>query len=463
MSPTLSILITTSLYLFHLARAGPYAGSTVSVLIPFTEAGSMTTPFSSRYHIPIQLSTGPPGTTINTHHVYNPFVDTGSTGLLLPATDIPGFTVPTGPGAERGWQYLTSSKTLYGGWWIEKDVFFNANNDMPIVKSTVKILAVTERTKECSDLQIHGDLYTCPESPSSDLRDFHGILGIGFGRRGPDQPQAFPDRNPALKASTIGGRAATWPTFHRGYQIDQRGITIGLTDENMVPFTIGRQPYAQLENPSPGGSVSSLPDWKGLRSCVSVDSSPCVPMRVLLDTGVTESYLHMPYSFYMDGSTRVDWDFNRRIHKTPIATGSTTYTLDATSRVRINFWPLPPVGHKNEDFSVGDAATIASGVTPSLVYFWVNNDANRFRVNTGMHVYRKYKVAFDSLWGWFWLAAAADCPRSGCPRCIPVHSCLQSRLCTDETPDDDPPCCHAAEENAECERQREECRWAGCY
>ncbi|KAH8645923.1 hypothetical protein BGZ61DRAFT_552217, partial [Ilyonectria robusta] len=236
MSPILSILITTSLYLFRLARAGPYAGSTVKALVPFAEAESMTTPFTSRYHVPIQLSTGPPGTRINTK-VYRPFVDTGTTGIVLPAANMPGFTVPTSTSAERGWQNLTSSKTLYGGWWIEKDVFFNPSNDMPIVKSTVKILAVTERTKECSDLQIHGDLYTCPESPSSDLRDFHGILGIGFGRRGPDQPQAFPDRNPALKVSTIGGRAATWPTFYRGYQIDRRGITIGLTDENMVPFT----------------------------------------------------------------------------------------------------------------------------------------------------------------------------------------------------------------------------------
>ncbi|KID81305.1 outer membrane autotransporter barrel protein [Metarhizium guizhouense ARSEF 977] len=456
MSLILSILITSSLYLFHLARAGPYAGSVVQALIPFAEADSMTTPFTSRYHVPIQLSTGPPGTRINTQ-VYRPFVDTGTTGIVLPAARIPGFTVPTDPGAERGWQYLTSSKILYGGWWIEKDVYFNVNNhDNPPVKSTLKILAVTERTEGCNDLQINGEIYTCPgKSPTPPPMGL-GILGIGFGRRGADQPQAFAHRNPALTVSTIGGRAATWPTFHRGYQIDRRGITLGLTDSNMVPFTIGGQPYAQLRVKLNLGS--RFTDWQSLRSCVSINSSPCVPMPALLDTGVTQSYLHMPRNY-------MGWNFNS-LPKSPVAPGSTDNKLDA-GHVRIDFWP--PEGHKNEDFSVGDAATIASGVTPDIVVFYVNNDPNSFRVNTGMHVYRKYKVAFDSVWGRFWLAAA-DCPRSGCPPCVPVHPCPGNLACTDPRPhkpegedEEDPPCCNAAAANAECERQREECRWAGCF
>ncbi|TVY64585.1 hypothetical protein Focb16_v015454 [Fusarium oxysporum f. sp. cubense] len=459
MSPILLILITTSLYLFHLARAGPYAGSTVKALIPFaeaeSEAESMATPFTSRYHVPIQLSTGPPGTRMDDTRVYSPFVDTGTTGIVLPAASIPGFTVPTG--AERGWQYLTSSKILYAGWWIEKDVYFNVNDPMHTVKSTLKILAVTEKTK-CDHWEENGDTDTCKDVLPEQNPIGFGILGIGFGRRGRDQPQAFPDRNPTLKVSTIGGVAATWPTFHRGYQIDRRGITIGLTDENMVPFTIGRQPYAQLENPSPGGSGSSLPDWERLRSCVSIDSSDCVPMPALLDTGVTKSYLHMPRNYMRS-------NFNS-LPKSPVAPGSTDNKLDA-GHVRINFWPLE--GHKNEDFFVDDAATIASGVTPDMVVFWTNNDLKSFRVNTGMHVYRKYKVAFDSVWGRFWLAAA-NCPRSGCPLCVPVHPCPGNFACRDPRPhrpfgedEDDPPCCNAAGANAECERQREECRWAGCF
>ncbi|KAH7146085.1 hypothetical protein EDB81DRAFT_618193, partial [Dactylonectria macrodidyma] len=357
---------------------------TVQALIPFaeaeSEAESMATPFTSRYHVPIQLSTGPPGTRMDTR-VYSPFVDTGTTGIILPATSIPGFTVPTG--AERGWQYLTSSKILYAGWWIEKDVYFNVNDPMHTVKSTLKILVVTEQTK-CDNWKDNGDTDTCTGVlPSLNPTGF--ILGIGFGRRGPDQPQAFPDRNPTLKVSTIGGVAVTETTFHRGYQIDRRGITIGLTDENMVPFTIGGQPYAKLRlYLYPGGSGSTLTDWRPLRSCVSIDSSPCVRMPALLDTGVTESYLHMPRSY--EG-----WNF----------IGSADNKLDA-GHVRINF--LPPDGPKNEDFSVGDAATIASGVTPDMVFFWTNNNPDSFRVNTGMHVYRKYKVAFDSVKGRVWLA-----------------------------------------------------------
>ncbi|KAH8592681.1 hypothetical protein B0O99DRAFT_629522 [Bisporella sp. PMI_857] len=406
MSPVFLILITTSLYLFHFASAGPYAGSTLSVLVPFEEAQSMTTPFSSVYHVPIQLSDGLPGSAINTK-VYHPFVDTGSTGIILPAASIPGFTIPTGPDAERGWQYLTSSKILYAGWWIEKDVYFNVNDPAhSVVKSTLKILAVTEKTEHCDDWEKNGDKDTCTgKSPAmcpTACPTGFGILGIGFARRALDQPQAFPERNPTLMVSTIGGIAATWPNFHRGYQIDRYGITLGLTDLNMGPFTNDEKPHAQLENPSSG---SGLPDWNGLPSCVSVDASPCVPMPVLLDTGITTSYLHMPYSYFMDGSTRVDWDFDGIIHKTPITTGSTTYTLDAHSHVHIDFWPPPPAGNKNEDFDVGDAATIATGVTPDMVYFYVNNNANSFRVNTGMHIYRKYKIAFDSVWGWFWFAA----------------------------------------------------------
>jgi hypothetical protein len=138
-------------------------------------------------------------------------------------------------------------------------------------------------------------------------------------------------------------------------------------------------------------------------------------MKVLLDTGITQSYLHMPYSHFTVGTTTTNWDFNGKISKTPIIGLDHTYTLDdATpghpSHVHIDFWPPPPTGSKNEDFDVGDRPTIDTGVTPESVIFFVNNDdpmtPTHLRVNTGMHIYRKYRIAFDAFWGWFWLTAA---------------------------------------------------------
>jgi hypothetical protein len=220
----------------------------------------MPTPFSRVYHVPIQLSKDGPGSAIGTD-IYLPFVDTGTTGIVLPAASIPLFTVPS-PG-ERGWQYLTSSHILYAGWWIEKDVYFNINDPInPVVKSTLKILAVTEKTV-CKNWAKNGDTDKCSDQTATlDPKDF-GILGIGFGRRGPEQPQAFPDKNPTLKITAIGPTTPSWPTFHPGYQIDRRGITVGLTDANMDPYTRDQEPPAQLENPSSGGGGgggSSLPD-----------------------------------------------------------------------------------------------------------------------------------------------------------------------------------------------------------
>jgi hypothetical protein len=172
------------LSLYSFAHAGPYAGYTTTALIPFAEAG-IPIPWSGKVHVDMRLDMPLSG------HLFTPFVDTGSTGIIVPAKRIDGFddaryctpvdVTPT----NRGWVFLSSSDYLYQGCWVRKDVYFNIEGSSnPRIKANVPVLAVLNKIT-CPEYDVTVDDGVCHMNPPTAIEHMpvgFEILGIGWGR-----------------------------------------------------------------------------------------------------------------------------------------------------------------------------------------------------------------------------------------------------------------------------------------
>ncbi|KAL6401318.1 outer membrane autotransporter barrel protein [Ilyonectria robusta] len=125
------------------ATAGPYSGYTVSTLIPFVD---QTYPKTWQDLVHLQMRVGSTSGVL-----LNPWIDTGSTGVILPGSSIAGFNYEQSCTTRNlGFHYLTSSNILYLGCWINKDLYFNTEKlsdgtRLPVVHSRVPILAVYKK------------------------------------------------------------------------------------------------------------------------------------------------------------------------------------------------------------------------------------------------------------------------------------------------------------------------------
>ncbi|KAF8850055.1 hypothetical protein BDZ45DRAFT_208814 [Acephala macrosclerotiorum] len=344
--------------------ASDYDGFNTSALIPFVDEDSAI-PFTDYQLVNFWFSSDPASTN------YTPFVDTGSTGMVISAADIPEWNLSEASCYPQGWEYLSSSKRLYTGNWIPKDVYFNLGDpDHEVIHSQVPVLCVTSVTI-CNGTTKYNstvDEGSCPTDPDGYLppvTEFPTgirIMGVGFDRQGDGMPQGTPDKNPFLNVVAIGG---TLEDFWPGYIITKEGVTIGLTEENMegveyvwlpmINSTTPRNPY----------------DWGAIPACMSVDGATCSVGTALLDTGLSNSYITLPS--------------NASVSLSPNST-----LLVSGSDLKIDF------GVAVDEFVVGENVT--EGVTPSKVSVTLS-DARVPFVNTGRHVYRAWEVAFDALHG----------------------------------------------------------------
>ncbi|KAK4122978.1 hypothetical protein N657DRAFT_645683 [Parathielavia appendiculata] len=156
-------------------------------------------------------------------------------------------------GAEEGWHYLSSSKILYNGYWVTKNIYFRDTYDYPdtapgprlphYIRTRAPILVVT-RKYVCKEYDIDvagkdclGDPYSTEDNPRGIF-----ILGSGFGRTHDGQPQGTPNKNPLLHVTSFRGRTRAVPpsstdNYWPGYIISKEGITVGLTETNTASMS----------------------------------------------------------------------------------------------------------------------------------------------------------------------------------------------------------------------------------
>lgn len=304
-------------------------------------------------------------------------VDTGSTGFLLSAKQYPGWTKEMAEKCDKGWEFLSSSKNLYSGRWIPTNITF-LNTSVPVT-AMVPILAVEEKTN-CPKynktsgrgvcVSVAGDDPPKPTLMPSGIR----YMGIGFGREHDGMPQGTPDKNAFLNIQKIGNETIQGNANYRsGFIIGKEGITVGLTSNN----TDGMN-FASLEKRK---DSTDKRDWNQSPGCVKIDDAKqYTRLIVLVDTGVEQAYITLPKST----SVNLTMESN----------------LADKSRV---YWEVGNAGSKSilsSSWTVGNKEEAEKGVGTASVKVTLS-DKIAPKLNTGRHLFRQWKLAFDADGGLF--------------------------------------------------------------
>lgn len=210
---------------------------------------------------------------------YTQFImDTGSVGIVASAD-----LFQPAPDAENlgpGEQFYSSSGIIEKGtWWSATQQFYDANGHL-IATANVPVLQVTEIV--CAD-----NARSC--TPNMHPRGI-SVMGIGFGREGPEQPRGTPSYNAFLNLTKVlqNGKLKKLPKdWCNGYVVTPTGIELGLTAKNTK-----NAGFVQLQ-PWPEYSTKKLPEWRPAPMTISVNGVSGNG-NILLDTGVSDSFLTPP-------------------------------------------------------------------------------------------------------------------------------------------------------------------------
>lgn len=194
-------------------------------------------------------------------------MDTGSTGVVVAATTIPGFaSLPSlGPGKLT---YTSSGRVMIGQWVVTPLTLHGADGTVARI-DPVPVLGVTR--VECLV-----NARNC--TPSASPRGI-AMVGVGFAREADQQSQSTPDKNPLLHLNTDG------LPYRPGYVVTRYGVHVGLTRAN----TEGEFRYFKLA-PDPAYN-----DWAPIPACIAVAGrQPPACGTMLIDTGVSTMYMTVP-------------------------------------------------------------------------------------------------------------------------------------------------------------------------
>lgn len=342
--------------------------------IPFTPWPAGQAPFTAAPTVALRLD-GPLG-------AFRPppvVMDTGSTGLVISAADLPGYSAAKTAGYTPGWEFLSSSKRLWIGHWVPTSVAFLDGAGVEVARSQVPVLVV-ETELNCPGYDVKAAPGTCAAPKARiDLPKGIAYMGVGFGREGNGQSQGTPDKNPLLNIVAIDGRPIAPTTFRRGYVVTRDGVHAGLTPALAAGFR-----FAKLGPPGAGGPL----DWPQAPMRVAAGRLPAQPGALLIDTGIPTMYLGVADPSALRTVTQTNHN-----DKTPakVLAAGETVTVTAPTAPATTF-----------AFTVGRPDDAA----PSQVL--VNSPMATAFVNTGRHVLRRYAVLFDADGGWFGLRPAAE-------------------------------------------------------
>jgi hypothetical protein len=377
---TLAITVAADFATSASAQSGPDLHSfTTARFIPYANAGSAAPPFT---HAPkLSFLVQVPGGGASRQFTIT--MDTGSTGVVISAADLPGYS----NAADRyslGWEYLSSSKRLWVGRWVPRELVFLDASGAQLATANVPVLAV-ETQYICPDWSKRSNQPTCPK-PQETISMPTGIayMGVGFGREHDGQPQGTPDKNPFLNLTAIEGHPIEPGALRSGYVVTPRGVHLGLSRANGHDFA-----WTKLEGRSLGvlgKPASDDPrDWPQAQMAVSVNGQPAETGPVLIDTGIDQMYLTVSNPSSLP-TAPVPNPSRKGLEAVGLASGAGVAVSfpDATA----------PVAHYA--FTMGDEANEAA---PSVVL--ITNPGTPAFVNTGRRLLRKYDVAFDADGGWF--------------------------------------------------------------
>jgi hypothetical protein len=238
-------------------------------------------------------------------------VDTGSVGMVVPASEVPN--IPAG--SPSGQLTYSSSGLKLTGVWATLPISFpealNATGANVGAQATVPVLAVTEATCTGSGVNSGRCRATVPH-----------MLGVGFGRG--TRTESSPAYNPFLNLTEMVAG-----TMRRGYIIGRSGLSLGLTESNFTGAWTMQQ-LTSAGTPAAG----THHDWTMLAGGFTLDSDVKHSGRVLIDTGLLNMIVEdsgMPSSGQVADGTAMT-----------IALGSVSYRLStgdggAQTPTRVNY------------------------------------------------------------------------------------------------------------------------------
>ncbi|MFM2043031.1 MAG: hypothetical protein RLY86_1607 [Pseudomonadota bacterium] len=365
-----------------LAQTAPdYSGFTVARFLPFVDPGQGTQAFTNPVALTFQVQTT--GMQSPVTGTFTVTMDTGSTGVIISAADLPGYTVEEGAQYPQGWEFLSSSKLLWVGRWVPRNLVFLDAQGAPLATATVPVLAV-EQQYTCPGYSETANLPICA-APTATVQMPTGIryMGVGFGREHDGQPQGTPDKNPLLNITAIDGQPVAPGTIRSGYIVTPAGVHVGLTPAITNGFT-----YAKLTRRSlgPDGKPASNDprDWPQATMAVSVNGAPIQAGSILIDTGIPQMYLTVsdPQSL------------NTVLQPNPSEKGKEVPALPTGAEVKVTI-PATGTPAATYSFTVGNAADT---LQPSLVI--VTSAGTPAFVNTGRHFLRGFEMLYDADGGW---------------------------------------------------------------
>ena len=284
-------------------------------------------------------------------------VDTGSTGVIVGADDVPNID-PKAPAGSI--TYSSSGIELDGVWTVATITFPDSKDDHGnVATAVVPVLAVNER-------KIHPGAVNGRKTPATTTVKNPKVymFGIGTGRG----KEAHQERNPwvNLKEMQAG-------TMRRGYTITRDGITLGLTAD-----TVGKgylyeklQPHIGVATTMPMAE-SAPKDWDSSQGWITVAGKKEPPGGMLLDTGLTNLMIELP-----------------EVTQTSDVADGTDVTVNLLS------------GRLSYSFKVGDTKNPA---VPRRVT-WVHRD-NSPLINTGLRALACYDYLYDADGGYLGLRPA---------------------------------------------------------
>lgn len=364
------------------AQTAPdYSAYTAARFIPFVNPGQGPQAFTA----PVQLSflVQTTGTQSPASAPFTVTMDTGSTGVIISAADLPGYTAAEGQQNPQGWEFLSSSKLLWVGRWVPRNLVFVDSGGAPLATATVPVLAV-ETQYTCPGYSEAANLPTC-EAPTDTVQMPKGIryMGVGFGREHDGQPQGTPDKNPLLNVTAIGGQPVAKGTMRSGYIVTPGGVHVGLTPANTGGFS-----YAKLTGRSlgPDGKPASNDprDWPQATMAVSVDGAPAQAGSILVDTGIPQMYLTVSDPQTLKTTQQPNPSEKGKLVPALAAGSAVTVSVPATGTPAVTY-----------SFTVGNPADT---LQPSLVI--VTGPGSPAFVNTGRHFLRGFEMLFDADGGW---------------------------------------------------------------
>ena len=323
---------------------GPYTAFSSYYTLPYTGSPNFKSLGTLLLHVTASIAADTSHTGTSASFI----LDTGSTGVVVPASEVSGYVSGTGtPGSIT---YSSSGLQLTGYWTSAVISFPNAVNQSGMTTTataTLPVLAVVSGTCTGSGVNSGSCTGSIPH-----------MLGIGFGRA--TTTYGSPVYNPFVNVKEMAAG-----TMRRGYIYTASGVQLGLTNATAPlgsPFGSATTNTFVAEQLTASNAFPGYPyDWNAAPGSFVYAGTATATGTVLFDTGLTDMILE----------------------NAGVSSGT---TVPNNTAITVNAIP----GLASYSFASGDGGA----ATPSSVT-WASYTHGVF-VNVGIHFLGKYDYLYDA-------------------------------------------------------------------